>query len=155
MTTLLFDVSGKLLSPFVVASFLRQSSSENLGSCSNSDTCHTLLVGVASCRLWVYKRARRSCSSKNLRFMRAIINANEMPSLSKHLSFHTFFCMRGEFHLAHLSTLKGLAASCSEWEIHVNSLNSEFQLHWDLSFSSFFSKTLSNIVSSSFNVWMI
>ena len=61
--------------------------------------------------------------------MRAIINANEMPSLSKHLSFHTFFCMRGEFHLAHLSTLKGLAASCSEWEIHVNSLNSEFQLH--------------------------
>ena len=81
----------KKYSPFVVASFLRQSSSENLGSCSNSDTCHTLLVGVGSCRLWVYKRARRSCSSKNLRFMRAIINANEMPSLSKHLSFHTFF----------------------------------------------------------------
>ena len=74
--------------------------------------------------------------------------------------FILFFCMRGEFHLAHLSTLKGLAASCSEWEIHVNSLNSEFQLHWNLSFSSFFSKTLSNIVSSSFNcqcfnVWMI
>ena len=61
-----------------------------------------------------------------------------MPSLSKHLSFHTF-CEWG----ISLGSSVNFKVGCilfqtSKWGIHVNSLNSNFQLHWNLSFSFFF-----------------
>ena len=106
------------------------SKSENLGSCSNSDTCHTHLLGwVALSTLQRAKRARlqKRVQAKTQDLWVQLLTLMKCLLCQSICLFILF--VSGEFHLAHLSTLK-LAASCSKLR------NGEFMsTHWILTFN--------------------